>query len=77
MEITHEVLIALGFIEVQGRPQRYAYKAFTGRLESGVFYFHGFSPAVSNLADLKYMQMLIDYNEQTSTDPYPSYNNLN
>lgn len=76
MEITHDHLIAAGFIELFNRPGRYVYKGVTGRLlPEGRFHFHGFSPMIEQLSDLKYMIMVIDYNYQATVDPYPSHLN--
>lgn len=77
MEITHDILISLGFVALPNRPTRYAYKQVTGRLmaESGLFFFHGFNPGIGTVTDLKYLLMLIDYNWQATMTPYPSNHN--
>ncbi|MFD2937087.1 hypothetical protein [Spirosoma flavum] len=77
MEITHEILLKLGFTELFNRPSRYVYKGVTGRLlaERGTFHFHGFGPAIERLSDLKYMLMITDYNYNATVVPYP--NNYN
>ncbi|GAB2547355.1 hypothetical protein [Spirosoma aerophilum] len=77
MEINHDVLRSLGFVEIFNRPGRYVYKGVTGRLlaEAGTFHFHGFGPAIGFLTDLRYMMMLIDYNHKAREVPYPSHYN--
>ncbi|GAB3550108.1 hypothetical protein [Spirosoma fluminis] len=77
MEITHDVLLRLGFIEIPNRLNRYSYKGVTGRLEpeEGRFVFHGLSFPVEQLSDLKYLLMLIDYNHQVTLQPYPFHQN--
>ncbi|AUD00958.1 hypothetical protein [Spirosoma pollinicola] len=74
MEINHDILISLGFVELSGRKTRYAYKGVTGRLsvEAGLFFFHGFNPGIGTVTDLRYMLMLIDYNHQATFVAYPS-----
>lgn len=75
--ITHDLLIQLGFIDVPNRPQRLAYKGWTGRLDSekGTFNFHGLSLGVTDPVDLKYLLMLIDYNQNATVKPYPFHEN--
>ncbi|QDK80853.1 hypothetical protein EXU85_20460 [Spirosoma sp. KCTC 42546] len=77
MSITHTALLDLGFTELFNRPQRYVYKGVTGRLQAdtGTFHFHGFSPMITTLEDLKYMIMIIDYNHQATFVGYPSHDN--
>lgn len=76
MDITHTSLLELGFTELFNRPGRYIYKGVTGRLlPEGRFHFHGFSPMIEQLSDLKYMMMLINYNYQATVEPYPSHLN--
>jgi hypothetical protein len=75
MEITHEVLLSLGFVEIPNRPELYHYKGIIGRLKFGWFLFHGFGMEITTLANLKFMLMLIDYPEETTVKPYP--NNFN
>jgi len=40
--------------------------------ENGSFHFHGFSPMISTILDLKYVLMLIEYNNEATFTPYPS-----
>ena len=77
MDITRNILLELGFIEVIGRSTRYSYKGFTGRLnaQTGQFYFHGFNPGINQVSDLRYMMLLIDHNYESSFVGYPA--NLN
>ena len=72
MEITHDHLLGLGLFELYNRPGRYEYKGVTGRLsvETGTFHLYGFGPAINTLSDLKYLLMLIDY--QDKAVPYPN-----
>lgn len=71
MEITHDHILSLGLIELYNRPGRYEYKGVIGRLsvETGTFHLYGFGPAISTVSDLKYLLMLIDYQEKTETCP--------
>ncbi|ARK09051.1 hypothetical protein A6C57_01260 [Fibrella sp. ES10-3-2-2] len=74
--ITHDLLLSLGFVELPNRPQRYAYKGWTGRLNDNcTFVFHGLSLSVTDSIDLKYLLMLIDYNENATVNPYPFHEN--
>jgi hypothetical protein len=74
--ITVQDLEALNFSLIPGRPGRYSYKGFVGQLlENGTYTFLGFNPPITTLADLKYMLMLIDYNEQASSVGYPHHEN--
>ncbi|WP_420146560.1 hypothetical protein [Spirosoma sp.] len=73
MEITHKLLLQLGFTELFNRPLCYAYKDVIGILDliNGTFYFSGCSLVVSKKSDLKYMLMLIDYQYQSTITGYP------
>jgi len=73
MEITHDMLRALGFVQDPRRSERYLYKNVAGTLsrEAGIFFFTGFGPGIGTISDLKYLLMLIDYAWQASLEPYP------
>lgn len=71
MAITHEQLIQLGFMPDRSKAGRYNYKGVHGYLTETGFYFHGLSPALNQPSDLKYMQMLIDYQHESSELLYP------
>ena len=72
MEITHDILVSLGFTEMENKFQCYIYKGVTGYLDVdlGVFRFHGFYPAIALVQDMLYMLTLINYT-------YPTTSNLN
>jgi hypothetical protein len=54
----------------------YAYKGFLGQLlDNSTYVFLGFSPPVTTLADLRYLLMLIDYQQESSFSGYPSSDN--
>lgn len=77
MEITKDILLALGFVKDPRRKTRYFYKNVSGNWsrEAGIFYFHGFGHGIGFVSDLKYLLMLIDYNWQASLEPYPGNQN--
>ncbi|QIP15716.1 hypothetical protein G8759_25320 [Spirosoma aureum] len=61
MEITHDLLLSLGF--VKDSPNRYHYKAFEGTHDeqAGVFFFDGFRFGVAFEHDMRFLLKLIDY----------------
>ncbi|GAB3956302.1 hypothetical protein GCM10028805_45740 [Spirosoma harenae] len=63
MEINHDLLESLGFVQVPNRRFGYAYKGVTGRLlpQDGTFYFYDFTPAITTKEELTFMVMAIDY----------------
>lgn len=63
MDITHELLLSLGFIQDPSRYRYYTYKGITGSLcpDSGQFFFHGFTRGITTLTELKYQLELIDH----------------
>jgi hypothetical protein len=74
--ITAQHLTSLGFVPLPGRLGRYSYKGFVGKLlGSGVYTFLGFNSPITTLSDLKYMLMLIDYQQESSFSGYPSSDN--
>ncbi|MBC3787159.1 hypothetical protein [Spirosoma utsteinense] len=77
MSITYDLLISLGFLKDTKRVERNRYKGVIGSLHqlSSLFPFEGFARAIVTVADLKYLVMLIDYNDQASEGPYPSHEN--
>jgi len=72
MEITEDMLLALGFIKDPRRLDYWLYKNICGTLfwEAGLFFFAGFAPGTGTISDLKYLLILIDYNWQASLEPY-------
>ncbi|GAB4033293.1 hypothetical protein [Spirosoma gilvum] len=78
MEITHEMLLYLGFDHMPSGPfMIYSYKGFTGRfdIETGTFYFRGFSVGIVNSNDLRFMLGAIDFEHEEQFLPFlPSDN---
>lgn len=68
MEITHDVLISLGFIKDKRVTNRWTYGGFHGYHlpDAGTFGFHGFTPHLAFVSDLKFIQMLIDHQRQST-----------
>ncbi|QHV97895.1 hypothetical protein [Spirosoma endbachense] len=66
MELTHDLLLNLGFVKSPGENNRYRYKSVVGHLmeESGLFYFRGFDPKRGSLAELSYLLRMVDYRQQ-------------
>ncbi|QHV96318.1 hypothetical protein [Spirosoma endbachense] len=71
MDITHDLLLNLGFVKSPGENNRYRYKSVAGHLleDSGQFYFRGFDPERGTLADLTYLLRMIDYRQQFYSEP--------
>ncbi len=71
MEITHDLLIGLGFRWIPGQPPKYSYKAFSGHLEpeSGIFFFDDFTLPIIQFTDLLYLVKLINFPSQPEQLP--------
>ncbi|UHG93288.1 hypothetical protein [Spirosoma oryzicola] len=71
MAITEEQLLQLGFMPDRGKEGRYNYRGFHGYLSESGFYFHRLSLGIDKPGDLKYIQMLIDYQHESTETFYP------
>ncbi|MBN8821601.1 MULTISPECIES: hypothetical protein [unclassified Spirosoma] len=71
MEITHDLLIGLGFRWIPGQPPKYIYKDFLGHLEpeSGIFFFDDFTLPIIQFSDLLYLLKLINFPAQPEKLP--------
>ncbi len=77
MEITHKMLLEIGFLPVTRRLHTYHYKGFRGVLvgEIGLFSFDGLTREITLMSDLRFLIMLIDSPATEQAWPYTTSNN--